>query len=363
LNALFAAINDKLFTKTLGENALTPTEKEIVAAIQACQRLAANHGFTIKDNKKTFTANTTESVLSLRGKSANKIITPPSAAAANEDRKLKENPPVHPIMDMAYHVLLHPFVFISRTVLKEYITLASILSDPSTIPSIFHQYSHKPVLEDPKKPPYIPNPNSAKNAIPIPTAYTALDVAITAKNMPLALQIIEESTSTTAHCRSKGIRKLLPFTTLCTLLPFGIWRLANYLATFQDTVPHEKAVGYAFTGFMAYSFLTGSLGMIALLTWNDHMIRVTWIPGVFMRERWFMEEQRLMADRVAVAWGFEDPTKRGFESGWEWDMLREWVGTRGMILDSSEMIEDKEILSEKVAARTKSLRDRRIIKF
>ncbi|KAF3940524.1 hypothetical protein ABW19_dt0207264 [Dactylella cylindrospora] len=353
---LFNAINEKLFLQTSGANATIPRESEIILAFKACQRLASSYPVPKSQTSKSSKTNPNDAILTLAGQpKADKNLPPQPIEQSPEtieaEKEAKQNPPVHPIMDMAYHIIIHPYVFITPKILDEYIKLATILKDPSTLPSVFKLYANKPVLYNVSKPPKKQNPNAAKNAISFEAAKEALQVAIAAKNMPLALEIIDNSMSTTAWCRKKIYTKLLPSTAVAVGIPVGIWKLADWIAQFQEQWLHEKAMAYAFVGFMTYYICTGSLGLIALLTWNDHMIRVNWIPGVYMRERWFMEEQRALTDRVAMAWGYQEPFKRGLESGWEWEMLRHWAGVRGMIIDSSAMTEGREMTAEKDAER------------
>ncbi|KAF3932186.1 hypothetical protein ABW20_dc0109042 [Dactylellina cionopaga] len=360
---LFDAINEKLFLQTIGDTPKIPRETEVILAFKSLQRLAANYPAPKSQSSTVAKTNPNDAILSLTGASVtdgngNGDGAPPvgeltpepiqqSPETIEAEKVARLNTPVHPLMDMAYHIMIHPYVFISPKVLSEYVKLASILKDPSTLPSVFKLYANKDVLYDASKPAKKQRPNAAKNAIEYKTAKEALQVAISAKNMPLALDIIDNSVSTSAWCRQKLWTKFVPFTAAAGAIPIVIWKFADWLAQFQEQWLHEKAMAYAFIGFMTYYICTGSLGMIALLTWNDHMIRVNWIPGVFMRERWFMEEQRALADRVAMAWGYQEPHKRGLETGWEWEMLRHWAGVRGMIIDSSEMVEGRELTAEK----------------
>lgn len=82
--------------------------------------------------------------------------------------------------------------------------------------------------------------------------------------------------------------------------------------------------------------------MVALMTSNDQMVRVTWIAGTPLRQRWLREEERAALDRVAQAWGFEEPNKRGFEEGDEWELLREVANRKGMYLDNPKLMEGME---------------------
>ena len=102
------------------------------------------------------------------------------------------------------------------------------------------------------------------------------------------------------------------------------------------------ATQIAFVGILAYVGFTATIGVVAVATANDQMDRVTWATGMPLRERWLREEERAMLDRVAVAWGFKESSKRGEEEGQYWEDLREWVGLRGMVLDRVGLMEGME---------------------
>ncbi len=102
------------------------------------------------------------------------------------------------------------------------------------------------------------------------------------------------------------------------------------------------ATGIAFTGFLTYISTVSVLGYVVVTTANDQMDRVTWAKGVPLWERWVREEERAAWDRVAGKWGFADVERRGEEEGWEWEVLREEVGARGMVLDRAELMEGME---------------------
>ncbi|KAL8976496.1 MAG: hypothetical protein Q9177_006844 [Variospora cf. flavescens] len=83
---------------------------------------------------------------------------------------------------------------------------------------------------------------------------------------------------------------------------------------------------------MAYVGFTATIGAVAVTTANDQMDRVTWATGTPLRDRWTREEERMLIDRVAGAWGFQQRWRRGEEEGQDWEALREWIGMRGMAL-------------------------------
>ena len=105
---------------------------------------------------------------------------------------------------------------------------------------------------------------------------------------------------------------------------------------------HSHALGFAFSGILAYITFTAGLGIVAVTTANDQMVRVTWAIGTPLRLRWLREEERAAYDRVAQAWGFEDPVRRGFEEGEAWELLREVVFRKNMILDNPDLMDGME---------------------
>lgn len=95
-------------------------------------------------------------------------------------------------------------------------------------------------------------------------------------------------------------------------------------------------------GILTYLLTVGSMGYVTATTANDQMVRVTWMKGMPLWERWIREEERAAVDKVAQAWGFQDPLKWGDEEGEDWGLLREWAGVRGMLLDRVESMQGME---------------------
>ncbi len=126
------------------------------------------------------------------------------------------------------------------------------------------------------------------------------------------------------------------------LAPAAAYSLSSQLAAHQSTMDVSLARGVAFAGILAYVGFTATIGIVAITTANDQMDRVTWAQGMPLRERWLREEERAAIDRVAGAWGFRDVSRRGEEEGEEWEGFKEWVGLRGMVLDSVELMEGME---------------------
>lgn len=245
---------------------------------------------------------------------------------------------------LAYSVMLHPPVFITPDILRLYVELQASLKKPETLPEIFGLYAKKAVPEEGSLPVKYSsqNPNKVANAIPRPTADLALKTAVEAKKLIVAMDLIESSYATKAFRRAKFVRKGLVPAAGVAIAPLAAYTLASQLAVLQTTMETGMATNVAFAGMLAYVGFTATIGVVAVTTANDQMDRVTWAPGIPLRERWIREEERAAIDKVACAWGFQEIWRRGEEEGEEWDALREWIGLKGMILDRTELMEGME---------------------
>ncbi|KAF2813394.1 uncharacterized protein BDZ99DRAFT_382111, partial [Mytilinidion resinicola] len=237
-----------------------------------------------------------------------------------------------------------PPVFVTPAILEAYTTTQSLLVRPSTLPEAFTLYASKPVPKPSTSPvTYKPqSPSAASAAIPTPVADVALNAAIASKSLPLALDVIETTYRAPAFRRAKFLRRALPPLTGAALAPLAVYTLAGQLAQYQSTMDPGTATAMAFAGMLTYVAATATIGVVAVTTANDQMDRVTWAMGMPLRERWLREEERGAVDRVAGAWGFKEPWRRGEEEGEEWEGLREWVGVRGMVLDKVALMEGME---------------------
>ncbi|CCX34404.1 Similar to hypothetical protein [Tuber melanosporum Mel28]; acc. no. XP_002836248 [Pyronema omphalodes CBS 100304] len=243
------------------------------------------------------------------------------------------------ITNLAYELLADPRVFLTIELLSAFVSLQTLTRDPTPIPAVFSIYANKPYVPEGGGAPKTPNHKQAKYAIPTGISEAALDVAIDTRNMETALDIVDTSYAAPAWKRNKMIRQALPVATMAAVSPAVLWIAADQLAAFQDTVEHTLAKKYAFSGLLAYTGFTAFTALLVVGTRNDQMVRVRYIKGTPLRERWLREEERAALDRIAMAWGFEDPHKHGEEVGEEWEMLREVVGRKGMILDDPELLE------------------------
>ncbi|KAI9886549.1 MAG: hypothetical protein M1823_001661 [Watsoniomyces obsoletus] len=277
----------------------------------------------------------------------------PAAALLGIDRGGGQNPAVQPPSDpnqtkelieglsnLAYEIVIHPHVFFSELVLRHYVTLQAHLRRPESYPEIFTLYANKPLPRPNTKPVKFrkPNPRQAKFAIPPSVAALALKTTMSVKDLELALAIIETSYALPAFRRSKVIRKaLLPGAAL-TLTPLAAYAVAARVSADSIAGDGYLSTEVAFAGILTYVSFTGMLGFVALTTANDQMERVTWVPGTPLRERWLREDERAAIDKVAGAWGFKNPLRRGEEEGEEWEALRNWIARKGMILDKESLM-------------------------
>ena len=245
------------------------------------------------------------------------------------------------ISTMAYQVITDPKVFVTPKVLSTYVNVQSLLNRPRSLPEIFKLYASKPVPKHGTNPITYSIPSSRKPSahIPLPVANNALSATIKIKDLPLCFDIIESSVCAPAYRLSKFLRKAFIPVSGAALAPFAIHQLASQLSAYQTTMDSRMATSLFFGGILAYVGFTSTLGYVAITTANDQMDRVTWATGTPLYERWMREDERMLIDRVAGAWGFQQRSKRGEETGADWEGLRELVGMRRMILDRTELMD------------------------
>ncbi|KAI9727488.1 MAG: hypothetical protein M1828_006430 [Chrysothrix sp. TS-e1954] len=253
------------------------------------------------------------------------------------------------LSNLAYNLLTHPPVFISPALLKSYTTIHSLLTRPATFPEIFSLYASKPTPHlDPKsttisyRTPTPSQKNRINTAIPIQHADTALATAIRTRSLPTSLSIISTTTSRPSFKRRRILTRASPFLAAIPLAPVAAAILASRMATYQTGMDAETFTSNAGMGVLAYMGVVGALGYTALTSANDQMRRVTWVVGMPLWERWVREEERRMLDLVVGAFGFRDRRRWGEEEGVEWNVLKEFAGVRGMIVDKVELMEGME---------------------
>lgn len=248
------------------------------------------------------------------------------------------------ISQKAEEIMRHDYIFITPAVLKAYTELQTLLHQPSSFPDVFSLYAHKPVpTATSSSVSFSPaTPDKINTAIDSKTANAALSAAITAHDLPLATDIIQNSFCTPSFRKAKVLRQALVPIGGLALAPPAAYSLASVFGAWQPMLDPTQATWMAFAGIMTYISAVSMTGYVAITTANDQMDRVTWAQGVPLWERWVREDERAAVDRVAGAWGFKSTEKRGEEEGVDWEDLREWVGRRGMVLDKVELMDGME---------------------
>ncbi|KAF9879966.1 hypothetical protein CkaCkLH20_02777 [Colletotrichum karsti] len=322
----------------LSTDGIPPTQL-VIAALKTCQAAAnAIQPYLAKSENRPasrFTASTSSNLLSLDSNSN----AAKSGSTSIPSVSVKDT--VDTISESAYEIIAHPTVSIGPQVLEMYVNIQARLGRPETLPQVFEMYASKP------KPKAVEgsiayiqqNPKRADKAIEAAVAETALGAAIDAKNLDAAVGIVKACYSTQAFYRQKFLRKALLPVSAVSAAPIGVYALASNLSAFQNTMEPVTATKFAFVAILAYLGFTGTIGMVAKTTVNDHMRRVTWAPGIPLHQRYMREEERAAMDDIACAWGYKEKWRHGEEGGIEWDSLREYLGLKGMMLDRVELME------------------------
>ncbi|KAI4282552.1 MAG: hypothetical protein L6R38_002849 [Xanthoria sp. 2 TBL-2021] len=248
------------------------------------------------------------------------------------------------ISSIAHKIITDPKIYITPKLLSAYVNIQSFLGRPRSLPEVFQLYASKPFPKS-KTTPLVfatPNPNKPTAHIPLSVVDTALNAAIQTKDLPLCFDIIKYSVCTRAFQYHKFLRKAFVPISGAVLAPFAVYKLASEISGHLSNMDAAVATDVLFAGILAYVGFTATIGVVAVTTSNDQMDRVTWASGTPLRERWMREEERMLIDRIAGAWGFQQRSRRGEEEGPDWEALREWVGMRGMILDRTELMDGME---------------------
>ena len=337
LSALEDEVNEILQAPTI------PSEESVQSSLKSCETCARSIAKAKKSTESPVQVDESPAATLLSLEERQEDFGPLLSLDARLEPSTK-NKIAKKISKIAYSIMTDPKVFITSAMLESYVRTQSLLGFPKTIPQVFVLYALKPMpLLDRSSIRYTAsNPNKLSSAIPLSTANAGLSVAIEARDLPVCFDIINTSVCTAAFHRSKTIRRAsLPFTALA-LSPAAAYALASQMSVYQNTLDPSVATNIAFAGILTYIFSTATIGLVAVATANDQMDRITWSIGTPLRERWLREEERALIDRVAGAWGFQDKLKRGEEEGEDWEALREWVGSRGMVLDRVELMEGME---------------------
>lgn len=317
-----------------------PSETVVQNALQRCENLARGLTEAIEGTNipARHDKSSTSNLLSLEEQA---IRGPPPEEPITIS---VHNETVERISTVAYNIVTDPKIFMTPHILATYVYTQTILNRPQSFPKVFDLYASKPIPQQGTSPITFkePNPSSPSAAVPLILAHDALNLAIKSKDLALCLSIVNTSVCTPAFKRAKTFRRaLLPFTALA-LSPPAAYVLASQLAQYQDTMDPQLVTSIGTVGILAYIGFTATIGVVAITTANDQMDRITWAMGTPLRERWIREEERAFVDRIAGSWGFQNREKRGEEEGTDWAELRQWAGSRGLILDKPELMDGME---------------------
>ncbi len=266
--------------------------------------------------------------------------TPKQKRTYTKPLGLNELPTPVYLSKLAEGLLKHPTVFIGPNVLRIYIHLQRLLNRAHAIPEILYLYANKPVPQEGSSPPKFsnPSPKAASQAIPADLAEQSLTAAIEAKDMPLALSVIDHTYRAPAWIRHRKLTKMGIPSILAAMTPLAIYMIAQEVSVYSGYIDPWLFKLYTFAGLSTYVLCTGTLGFVALTTYNDDHDRVVWRPGVPLLDRYVRADERAALDRIACAWGFKELWKRGDEEGEEWEGLRQLCLWRGMVLDKSDLL-------------------------
>jgi hypothetical protein len=338
---IFSADNAQLVRKaqTFGDQVLNskgiPSEETTMRAMRVIEFAAAQITRPVQKDPDTETGSSSTPVPSdgLLSLDSTKTAHPMSISISTEL-----------LSTLSYKIITHPTVFITPKMLASYVETQATLKRPSTFPEVFELYATKPAPVPNSDPIRYksPNPDASQQAIPANVADKALDAAIESVDLSLALEIIETSYATRAFQRSKFLSKAAPGLGGLALAPAAALALATQLPQMANVPDPTQLTAVAFAGILTYVTSVSMIGFVAITTRNDQMERVTWVPGLALRERWLREDERAAADKVAMAWGFKEVERRGEEEGEEWETLKEWCGVRGMIVDRVELMDGME---------------------
>ncbi|KAI4174763.1 MAG: hypothetical protein LQ343_002134 [Gyalolechia ehrenbergii] len=329
--------------RTILQSSMIPDTSAVEGTLQACEKFAqllAEEAQSI-DQGSEVERTPASKLLSLEESQHDMKNQDRKAVALTENAK---SAATHLISSTAYKIITDPKVYITPKLLLMYVNVQSLLRRPKSLPEIFNLYASKPVPKSTTSPIKYSTPNRNKPSahIPLQIANAALTAAMQSKDLSLCFDVINYSVCAPAFRLSKFFRKAFLPISGAVLAPFAIYRLASELSAYQNTVDTKMATQVLFAGIMAYVGFTATLGVVAVTTANDHMDRVVWATGTPLRERWMREEERMLIDRVAGAWGFQQRSRRGEEESPDWEALREWIGMRGMVLDKTELMDGME---------------------
>ena len=330
--AELAAVVDRVTKAFLAQPGI-PSEAMTLVALQACGKINLNILPDVQE--KSSEAPESSHLLHLDPiGGATKLPEPTNTPS------LRLRDVVDKVSDTAYTIVTHPPVVITPQVLQLYIRLQAKLGKPESLPQVLELYATKPMprlvsgsIEYSEQ-----NADKLNNAVDSAIVETALDAAIEARNLDVAVGVVESTYATKASRRLRLLSKALLPGTLLAATPVSVYLIASRLSLIQNSMDPTTATNVAFAAILAYVGFTGTIGAVAISTANDQMKRVTWAPGVPLRTRWLRENERAAYDKIACGFGFSEQRRHGEEEGEEFQLLREFILRRGMILDAVELM-------------------------
>jgi hypothetical protein len=319
-----------------------PQEDEVVAALRKCAKAAslihAGPATPLHIGESAESDTAASSLLSMDGPSSELTQSVDTTTALEPPRSSEL---ADRISEAAFVIVSHPDVVITSRVLGIYLDTQARLGKVETLPHVLGLYASKPKPRRSRGPlQYLKqNPDRAANAVDPDLVDKALNAAIEAKNLDAAIGIIENSYATKAFIRAKLLKKALLPASAVVATPIAVYLLASNLSHLQSSFDQKTATAVATAGILAYVGFTGWMGAMSVITQNDHMKRVTWAPGIPLRERWIHEEERAALDKVACSFGFSQAHRFGEEEGADFQALREFILCKGMVLDRVELME------------------------
>lgn len=324
-------------------NGRIPHEDEVAAALRKCAKAAslihAGPASPLNLGEPAESDTAASSLLSMDGPSSELTQSIDTTAAVLDPPRVSEL--ADRISEAAFVIVSHPNVVITSQVLETYLDTQVRLGKVETLPHVLGLYASKPKPRRSRGPLqyFKQNPDRAANAVDLDLVDKALNAAIEAKNLDAAIGIIENSYATKAFVRAKLLKKALLPASAVVATPVAVYLLASSLSHLQNSFDQKTATAVATAGILAYVGFTGWMGALSVITQNDHMKRVTWAPGIPLKERWIHEEQRAALDKVACSFGFSQAHRFGEEEGADFQALREFILCKGMVLDRVELME------------------------
>jgi len=210
------------------------SEEEVAALLRQCLQTVEAYAKPIEQRGKG-TSNATSSLLDLAGTAE------AGPGKPNNNRRRKATDAISELVD---ELLLDEKVFISTETLELYTKIQSLLKRGNYFPRIFSLFANKPIPQPNTSPVTFSNPNPAdvKNAVPSELANMALDVAVSQKNLPLALAIIDTTFCAPAFYRAKMFKKAgVPLGGLVAA-PLASYVVATWAASLQNTMDPGMAI-------------------------------------------------------------------------------------------------------------------------